>query len=188
MSRKTLLNRLPLAVFGLLLFTPLRPVALGTGLGRAAAPTAPAATPVVAVRAAAGGLHLVTADGKPLDLNRFRGKAVFVNLWATWCPPCRAEMPGIQALYERTDTSKVAFVLISLDRSPEKAQKFVLRQGFSFPIYFPAAPLPPPFDSQTIPSTIILSPDGRVAARYEGLVDYDTPEFQQALEQLATRQ
>lgn len=205
MTRKTLLNWLPLMVLGLIFFSPLRPIVLGTaqrgllatGLWRADAPVPPAATTSATgtpaaltgagAAAADSGLRLVTADGQPLDLNRFRGKAVFVNLWATWCPPCRAEMPGIEALAARVDTSKVAFVLISLDENPAKALKFVQRQGFRLPVYFPAAALPPPFDSQTIPSTIILSPDGRVAARYEGMAEYDTPEFQAALEQLAAR-
>ncbi|WP_092742048.1 TlpA family protein disulfide reductase [Hymenobacter psychrophilus] len=182
MIRKTLLNWLPLAVFGLILCTALRPAVLGA----ARRPATPAG--VLGPVAAAGSLQLVTADGRPLDLNRFRGKAVLVNLWASWCAPCRAEMPGMEALAARIDTSKVAFVLISLDKNPAKALRFVQRQNLRLPVYFPAAPLPPPFNSPIIPTTIILSPDGYVAARYEGLVDYDTPQFRQALERLAARQ
>ncbi|OWP64008.1 hypothetical protein CDA63_05965 [Hymenobacter amundsenii] len=199
MTRKTLFNWLPFVVFGLIFFTGLRPIVLSaaqrallaTGLWRADAPVAPT-TPEMPVLAtsltATSGLQLVSADGVPLNLNKFRGKAVFVNLWATWCPPCRAEMPGIEALYERIDTSKVAFVMISLDEHPDKAQKFVRRQGFRFPVYYPAAPLPAPFNSQSIPTTVILTPNGRIAARYEGMADYDTPKFQAALEKLAKRQ
>ncbi len=199
MTRKTLLNWLPYVVFSLIFLIGLRPLVLGathrallaTGLWRADAPFTPS-TPATTLAlptslTAASGLQLVSADGTPLNLNRFRGKAVFVNLWATWCPPCRAEMPGIEALYERTDTSKVAFVMISLDVRPEKAQKFMRRQGFRFPVYYPAAPLPAPFNSPSIPTTIILTPNGQVAARYEGMADYDTPKFQAALEKLAER-
>ena len=185
MPRKPWLNWLPLMALGLLSLSGPARTAVPADTTRQRVATAPA---VRAGRAAAGGLQLVTADGQPLDLNKFQGKAVFVNLWATWCVPCRVEMPGIEALAARMDTSKVAFVLISLDKSPAKALKFMQRQGFRLPVYFPAAPLPPPFNSQTIPNTIILSPDGQVAARYEGQVDYNTPEFKQALEKLAARQ
>lgn len=183
MTTKTLLYRVPILVLSLLSLASLLP----TALGAVQHGPMPVSLNWPDVPPTAGVLRLVTADGRPVDLNRFRGKAVFVNLWATWCAPCRVEMPGIEALAARTDTSKVAFVLISLDKNPDKALKFMQRQGFRLPVYFPAAPLPPPFNSTTIPNTVILSPGGQVAARYEGLVEYDTPEFRQALEKLATQ-
>jgi len=118
-------------------------------------------------------------------LQRYQGKAVLVNLWASWCPPCLAEMPGLQALYQQTDTTKVAFVLISLDENPNRARALLKRRGYTLPVFFPAVPLPAPFNAATIPTTIILAPDGRVADRHEGMADYDTPEFKAALEKLA---
>jgi thiol-disulfide isomerase/thioredoxin len=130
-------------------------------------------------------LPLLTLDGRPANLQQFRGKAVLVNLWASWCPPCLAEMPGLQALYQKTDTSKVAFVLISLDANPNKARALLKRKGYTLPVFFPAAPLPAPFDSPSIPSTVVLTPSGRLADRHDGMADYDTPEFRVALEKLA---
>jgi thiol-disulfide isomerase/thioredoxin len=130
-------------------------------------------------------LPLLTLDGRPANLQQFRGKAVLVNLWASWCPPCLAEMPGLQALYQKTDTSKVAFVLISLDANPNKARALLKRKGYTLPVFFPAAPLPAPFDSPSIPSTVVLTPSGRLADRHDGMADYDTPEFRAALEKLA---
>ena len=130
-------------------------------------------------------LPLTTLDGKAANLSDLRGKVVFVNLWASWCPPCVAEMPGIHALYKKMDPKKVAFVMLSLDENPAKAQAMLKRQGYTFPVYFPAGPLAPPFDSNSIPSTVILGPDGQVAARHNGMAEYDTPEFKAALEKLA---
>src|SRR5690606_35279591 len=49
-----------------------------------------------------------------IDVSEFKGKTIFLNLWATWCGPCRAEMPSIQDLYEKTDKDKVAFIMLSL--------------------------------------------------------------------------
>ncbi|SDY94698.1 TlpA family protein disulfide reductase [Hymenobacter psychrophilus] len=94
-------------------------------------------------------------------------------------------MPGIQVLYQKVDPKKVAFVMLSLDENPAKARAMVKRQGYSFPVYFPQGPLPAPFNSSAIPSTVILGPDGQVVARHEGMAEYDTPEFLAALEKLA---
>jgi thiol-disulfide isomerase/thioredoxin len=135
MNRKTLLQWLPLALFALVLFTPLRTPVLGglqslllaTGLWKADAPTAataPAAAPIMPTGGAAypHNLPLTTLDGKSVNLSDLKGKVVFVNLWASWCPPCVAEMPGIHALYNLLDPRKVAFVMICLDENPGKGQ------------------------------------------------------------------
>ncbi|GAA4049014.1 hypothetical protein GCM10022409_39420 [Hymenobacter glaciei] len=198
MNRKKLLEWLPLAAFALVMLTGLRPIVLGglqrgllaTGLWRAqvpATPSGPAATLVVLTSNSPypHNLALLTSEGQPANLSDLRGKAVFVNLWASWCPPCRAEMPGIEALYQKVDKSKVAFVMLSLDEDPAKARKFFKSQGYTFPLYFRTGELPAPFDSNSIPSTVILGPDGQMAARHDGMADYDTPEFKAALEALA---
>ena len=196
MNRKTLFQWLPLALFALVLLTPLRTPVLGggqrgllaTGLWKAEVP-APSSGKMPVVLAPGStypyNLPLVTLDGRAVNLSDLRGKVVFVNLWASWCPPCRAEMPGIEALYKKVDHSKVAFVMLSLDDDAAKAQKFVKSQGYTFPVYLRTGELPAPFDSNSIPSTVILSPDGQVAARHDGMAEYDTPEFRAALEKLS---
>ena len=128
---------------------------------------------------------MTTLEGQAVNLSDLKGKVVFVNLWASWCPPCRAEMPGIEALYKKVDHSKVAFVMLSLDNHAAKAQKFVRATSYSFPVYLRTGDRPAPFDSKSIPCTVILGPDGQVAARYDGMAEYDTPEFKVALKQLA---
>jgi len=194
---RTLLNWLPYLVLAVVFLTPsLRlPVAstlqrglLATGFWRPELPAAPAVAPARFTAAGAyPNVPLLTLDGQATNLQALRGKVVFFNSWATWCPPCVAEMPGIQALYDKVDKSKVAFVLVSFDQNPKKAQAFIRRKGYTVPVYFPAAPLPPGFDSQAIPTTLILTPDGRVATRHEGMADYDSPEFQAYLEKLTVQ-
>ena len=196
MNRKTLTSWLPLVLFALIMVTPLRPILLGgvqrgllaTGLWKAEMPSTPAAAmPAVLTGGATypHNLPMATIDGKAVNLSDFKGKVVFVNLWASWCPPCRAEMPGIEALYKKVDHSKVAFVMLSLDDDVVKARKFVKSQGYTFPVYLRTGNLPAPFDSNSIPSTVILGPDGQVAARHDGMAEYDTPEFEAALNNLA---
>ncbi|GAB3585320.1 TlpA family protein disulfide reductase [Hymenobacter daeguensis] len=196
MNRPALTSWLPLALLALVLLTPLRPIVLGslqrgllaTGLWNADAPVAPVAgMPVVLAGGAPYPHHLpiATLDGKAVNLSDLKGKVVFVNLWASWCPPCRAEMPGIEALYQKVDHSKIAFVMLSLDDDAAKARQFVQSKGYTFPVYLRTGDLPTPFDSNSIPSTVILGPDGQVAARHDGMAEYDTPEFKAALDNLA---
>ena len=94
-------------------------------------------------------------------------------------------MPGIEALYKKIDKSKVTFVMLSLDDDQAKVQKFVKTRGYNFLVYLRTGDLPAPFDSNSIPSTVILGPDGQVAVRHDGMAEYDTPEFKASLEQLA---
>lgn len=179
------------AVFGTSLRLPvvstLQRGLLATGLWRPDLPTRPAPYALASMRPAAypHDVPLYTLGGQPANLTQFRGKVVLVNVWASWCPPCLAEMPGLQALYQRVDTAKVAFVLVSADEDPGRAKALLKHKGYTMPVYFPAAPLPAPFASASIPYTVILAPDGQVAARHAGMADYDTDEFRQALERLA---
>lgn len=160
---------------------------LATGFWRPALPVRPAPYALASLRPGAGppDVQLYTLAGRPARLAQFRGKVVLVNVWASWCPPCLAELPGLQALYQQLDTAKVAFVCISLDESLDRTRALLRRRGYSLPVFFPAAPLPAPFASSSIPYTVILAPDGQVAARHAGMADYDTPEFRRVLEQLA---
>lgn len=127
-------------------------------------------------------------DFKLLDLQErttsfssFKGKTVFVNLWATWCPPCIAEMPEIQSLFEKTASERVVFVMISLDEDKEKARKFVERKGYTFPVFIPASGLPAAFHSRSIPTTLVVSPEGKIVVRQEGMASYDTETFRKLL-------
>ena len=73
-------------------------------------------------------------DGEEISFSQFRGKPVFLNVWATWCGPCVQEMPEIQALYESLKDSETAFVLLS-EEELDEVKPFVREQGLDVPIY-----------------------------------------------------
>ncbi len=129
--------------------------------------------------------YLKDKDGTIVSADNFRNKVLFINHWATWCPPCVAEMPNIQSLYNKVDTSKVAFIMISFDKDPDKAQRFTERKGHTFPVYFPASPLPSLLESEVIPTTFVIAADGRLVSKKEGMAHYDTDEFLAFLHSLA---
>lgn len=120
-------------------------------------------------------------NGEAVNLQSFKGKKVFVNLWASWCPPCRREMPSIQRLARSVDTGKVAFVMLSLDDDFNKAKSYVQRQKLDLPIYYPGENLPALFNVPGIPVTFIFNEQGELTHRIDGGDDYDTKKYRDLL-------
>lgn len=121
-------------------------------------------------------------EGKRVGLSQYEGKTVFINLWATWCPPCRAEMPHISELYKKVgSTSNVEFLMIALDDDFEKSKKYINDKGFEFPVVHAAYGLNPSLQSQAIPTTLVVSPGGEIVFYQEGMSNFDTPEFREFL-------
>ncbi|MDC6350451.1 TlpA disulfide reductase family protein [Zeaxanthinibacter sp. PT1] len=123
-----------------------------------------------------GNLLLRDTEGKLIALEELEGKVVFLNLWATWCPPCIAEMPGIADLYEEMG-DEVVFVLLSQDRDFQTAKDFMKRKGYDLPIYELAAPLPAQYQTGSIPATFVIDKKGRLVLQHKGMADYNTEKF-----------
>jgi thiol-disulfide isomerase/thioredoxin len=113
--------------------------------------------------------------GKQVKLSDFRGKVVFLNFWATWCPPCRAEMPSMQRVYEKYK-DKIAFMAVDMQEKKDKVAPFVQKEGYTFPIYLDergAAAMM--YGIQSIPTTFIVDKQGNIAAAAIGAREWDTP-------------
>ncbi|QIY72688.1 TlpA family protein disulfide reductase [Streptomyces sp. RLB1-33] len=113
-----------------------------------------------------------TVDGKQLDVKDYKGKVVVLNVWGSWCPPCRAEAPNFAKVAKDTAAQGVQFVGINTrDANVSLAQAFEKQHGVNFPsLYDPTGKLLLRFKKgtlnlQTIPSTIVIDRDGKVAAR-----------------------
>ncbi|MCT9108050.1 TlpA family protein disulfide reductase [Streptomyces mirabilis] len=123
-------------------------------------------------RAEAPDLSGPTVDGKQLDVKDYKGKVVVVNVWGSWCPPCRAEAPNFVKVAKDTAAKGVQFVGINTrDANISLAQAFEKQQGVTYPsLYDPTSKLLLRFKKgtlnlQTIPSTIVIDRDGKIAAR-----------------------
>lgn len=127
---------------------------------------------------------LKNLDGSIISFNELKGKVVFMNIWATWCPPCIAEMPNIQKLYDKIDSSQVAFVMLSTDQSEEKVNKFISRKGFTFPVYLAASNVPSEFRVPSIPTTFVFSKEGKIVSKNVGMANYDKKSFIKFLNEL----
>ena len=116
-------------------------------------------------------------QGEPVDIIDLKGKVVFLNFWATWCPPCKAEMPSIQKLVEKfKDNDSVVFMMVEIEHEKEKAHTFLKENNLKLPLYYPESEIPSEWLGQSIPTTVILDKDGRIAAHHEGMADYDRKE------------
>lgn len=127
--------------------------------------------------------YLTNVSGRRLSFEEFKGQTIFLNFWATWCPPCIAEMPDIEDLYQKKG-QEVAFVMISLDENRDKARAFVDRKGYDLPIYFLESGLPNTYDTHSIPTTYVISPSGKLVVENHGMAKYDSESFRLLLDQL----
>jgi thiol-disulfide isomerase/thioredoxin len=130
---------------------------------------------------------LKTTGGEKVRFDEFKGKVIFLNLWATWCGPCKAEMPGIQKLYEKVDTARVVFVMLSLDKeeSQAKINDYVRKNMFTFPVFMPSGYLSEQLQVPSIPTTFVIDREGKVALKKVGTANYDTERFRKYLADLA---
>lgn len=130
-------------------------------------------------------MPLIRLDGERAHLSTYKGDVIFLNFWATWCAPCIAEMPNIQALYDQyKDDPALKFVMVSLDEDPKKAQDFLKNRGFTFEGYRLGGNRPEVFQSSIIPTTYIVSKDGRLVSKKRGMANYNTSAFKKFLNEL----
>src|SRR5690606_783947 len=120
-----------------------------------------------------------------VELSDQKGKVVFINFWATWCPPCIAEMPTINKLYSNfRDNENVMFMMVDVDNDPIKSQKFMDKRKFDLPVYIPASPIPASYMGGAIPTTLVLNKYGQVVFKHEGMGDFSNAEFKDFVNQL----
>ena len=111
------------------------------------------------------GFSLTALDGKVYNLDALRGHVVLLNFWATWCPPCRKEMPDMQKLYERFK-EKGLIVLAVSDEKRETVEGFLAKQDYTFPILLdPDRKTNTAFYVEGIPKSFLFDRQGRLAAQ-----------------------
>lgn len=111
--------------------------------------------------------------GQMLNLSDQKGKVIFMNLWATWCPPCIAEMPSVNELYEKLKNNKnIVFIMVDVDHDFSKSLPFMNKHQFSLPLYEANSEMPQNLFGGSIPTTIIFDKNGQLVIRHEGAGDY----------------
>ena len=144
------------------LFPALAAAALATACALAGA-----ATP--AANAPAPDFTLRGADGRNVRLDELRGQVVLVNFWATWCGPCREEMPRLDTLYQKYRKSGFVLLGVNIDDDPHAALATAAKLGVSFPVLLDTdKKVSKLYDLNTMPSTIVIDRDGKVRYLHRG--------------------
>ncbi len=130
----------------------------------------------------------VDLAGAQVSLEDFQGEVVLVNVWATWCGPCRVEMPSIRAVHERYRDRDFTVLAISIDAGPgyrDKVVEFAGEYGLDFPILLdPDGRVSRIFQTVGVPETFVLDREGRIAKRHIGAADWDSEGNQALIEEL----
>lgn len=130
-------------------------------------------------------MNLVNAKGESINLQEMEGKVVFINFWATWCPPCIAEMPSIQVLYDKfKDDEEVLILTVEIERKTEKAEAFMQKRNLTLPVYYPNSAIPKELFTGTLPTTVILDKKGNLAHTTLGMADYSKNDIVEFLNEL----
>jgi len=130
-------------------------------------------------------LSLKTMDGQTLNLAEQKGKVVLVNFWATWCGPCRREIPDLVDLYSELKSDGLVIVGIAVDRDGEEVVKpFVEKQTINYPIVLdPDQSTEKHFDAMYgLPTTYVVSPEGKIVQRVTGI--FPTEEMKPMLKEM----
>jgi peroxiredoxin len=129
---------------------------------------------------------LLGLDGKTVSLATLRGKVVFLNLWATWCPPCRTEMPSIESLSRAfKDNSDFVTLTVSEDSDVKQPPAFIKQNKFNFTVLLdPRSTVGEAYGVSGLPESFVIGRDGRIVAHHVGPYDWANPDIREALQDL----
>lgn len=130
--------------------------------------------------------QLMDKNGKTVSLEEYKGEIIFINFWATWCPPCIAEMPSLQKLYDDYK-DKMVFLFVTTD-SFEKANSFLVKENLNLPIFQSVSNPPLELESSTIPATYLVDQQSNVVVAKIGAADWNSDSFREQLEDLLKKQ
>jgi peroxiredoxin len=160
-------------------------VVLLAGIGSAAAQSAPSPLHPVPERPMAPDFSLRDIDGATHRLADYRGQVVIVNFWATWCPPCREEMPSMQRAWERLKDQGIVILAIDVGEDEDTIFTFTADYPVEFPLLMDIdSSVIQSWPVRGLPTTFIIDPQGRMVYRAIGTRDWEDPALLEALRKL----
>ena len=119
-------------------------------------------------------LLLKDVHGATHDLARYRGQVILVNFWATWCEPCRQEMPSMQRLRERFGANRFAVLAVNVDEPDARVRQFITQTQLELPVLMdPGKTVTRAWGVRVLPTSFLVGPDGRARYRLVGDIDWN---------------
>jgi peroxiredoxin len=135
----------------------------------------------------AANFKLEALDGSTVTLDQLKGKVVFLNIWATWCGPCREEMPSMETLYDEFRGNQ-DFVMLAVSQDTKGkvvVAPYVEKNGYHFKVLLdPENKVGEAYDVSGVPETFIIDRKGRIVAHHMGAFDWSRPDVKDALKEL----
>ena len=177
-TRKNSVNALFVIVFLVILVVPSAKALVMQGLMEIGLFKPSVDTPKITPTADLSAIKFRDAKNNIVSLGDLGGKIIFLNFWATWYPPCLAEMPSVNKLHQQfgSDTD-VVFLLVDADGNFKKAQAYMDRKKYKMPVYTFASELPKQIFNGSLPKTIVFDKKGRISYNGVGAVNYTDPKF-----------
>ena len=133
-------------------------------------------------------LDLTDHRGTSHALTAYRNRVILVNFWATWCEPCREEMPALQALQDKLGKEHMVVLAVNYGESPEKVQQFVQRTPVDFPVLLDRhTEAAKAWQVRVLPTSFVLGPDGQIRYSAVGMLDWGAPQVIKLLTELSPR-
>ena len=152
----------------------------GQGKGSAASADAETNTPSKAPDFTLKDIH-----GKTLALSSLKGKVVLINFWATWCPPCKAEMPSMNKLYNEMRAQGLEVIAVSTDNSLSTVKDFLAKNHLDFPVLFDDdKAVTRQYHVFSMPTTFLIDRNGIIAEKFYGEEDWTDPVVRKKIEKL----
>lgn len=124
-------------------------------------------------------------EGKPVSLSQFKGKAIMLNFWATWCPPCREEMPSMEALYRKFKGTDLVMLAVSIDDNVETIKEYIKKNNYTMPVFHDAdKEAAAAYGLTGVPETFLIDRKGIVVEKFMGALDWTKPEVVKLLQDL----
>ena len=133
-------------------------------------------------------LRLLDLDGKEHALEAYRGKVVLINFWATWCEPCKDEMPSIERLRRSLEGRPFAVLAVNLAEPDSRVQRFLREVPLGFPVLMDRdTAAAKAWKARVLPATYIVGPDGRIRYSYLGELDWSREPVRKQIAELLPR-
>ncbi|MBI5892912.1 MAG: TlpA family protein disulfide reductase [Deltaproteobacteria bacterium] len=128
---------------------------------------------------------LETMEGKKVSIGDFKGKVVFLNFWATWCPPCKFEMPAMENLYKRYKDKGLEIVAVNLQEGADTVKRFMQKNGYTFTALLDSnGDVSAVYNVSYLPITYIIDKNGKLVGKAIGAREWDSSSITNLVEEL----